>query len=137
MDNGTRDAIPAMGDRILDRMDFHFELQQKQFLELRERVDTLTERVDALTQRVAGLEHEVAQLRDYVTREISEIRFELRVLRARSEQSEELRREIVELGMRVDRLERRQQRPGAPTRASLEVVRIVATGAIDPALPSC
>ena len=116
MDIETRDAITAMGDTILARMDHYFELQQKQFLELRERVDTLTERVDGLTQRVdgltqrvAGLEHEVAQLRDDVTREISEIRLELRALRARSEQSDELRREIVELSMRVDRLERRQQ----------------------------
>ena len=102
MDSETRDTITAMGDTILARMDHYFELQQKQFLELRERVD-------ALTERVAGLEHEVAQLRDYVTREISEIRLELRVLRARSEQSDPLRREIVELSMRVDRLERRQQ----------------------------
>jgi len=109
MDSETRDAITAMGDTILARMDHYFELQQKQFLELRERVDALTERVDALTERVAGLEHEVGQLRDYVTREISEIRLELRVLRARSEQSDELRREIVELSMRVDRLERREQ----------------------------
>jgi predicted RNase H-like nuclease (RuvC/YqgF family) len=109
MDTETRDAITAMGETILARMDHDFELQQKQFIELRERVDTLTERVDMLTQRVTGLEREVARLRDYVTREISEIRLELRVLRARSDQSDELRREIVELGMRVDRLERRQQ----------------------------
>jgi BMFP domain-containing protein YqiC len=101
MDSETRDAITAMGDTILARMDHYFELQQKVFLELRERVD-------ALTERVAGLEHEVAQLRDYVTREISEIRHELRVLRTRSEQSDQLRSEIVELSMRVDRLERRQ-----------------------------
>lgn len=109
MDSETRDAITAMGDTILARMDHYFELQQKQFLELRERVDALTERVDVLTERTAALEHEVAHLRDYVTREISEIRLELRALRARSEQSDELRREIVELSMRVDRLERRQQ----------------------------
>jgi hypothetical protein len=44
MDSETRDAITAMGDTILARMDYHFELQQKQFLGLRERVDTLTER---------------------------------------------------------------------------------------------
>jgi predicted RNase H-like nuclease (RuvC/YqgF family) len=103
MDSETRDAITAMGDTILARMDHYFELQQKQFLELRERVD-------ALTERVAGLEHEVAQLRDYVTHEISEIRLELRQLRARSDQSDELRREIVELSVRVDRLERRVQK---------------------------
>jgi ubiquinone biosynthesis protein UbiJ len=64
--------------------------------------------MDALTERVGGLEHEVAQLRDYITREIAEIRLELRDLRDRAEQTDELRREIAELSVRVDRLERRQ-----------------------------
>jgi predicted RNase H-like nuclease (RuvC/YqgF family) len=105
MDSETRAAIGALGDLVtagFARMDHYFELQQKQFLEL-------CDRVDALTERVAGLEQEVAHLRDYVTHEISEIRLELRELRARSEQSDQLHREIVELSVRVDRLERRQQ----------------------------
>jgi hypothetical protein len=42
MDIETRDAITAMGDTILARMDFHFELQQKQFLSMR--VDRLERR---------------------------------------------------------------------------------------------
>jgi ubiquinone biosynthesis protein UbiJ len=48
-------------------------------------------------------------LRDYVTREIAEIRLELRELRAQSNQTDKLRREIAELTVRVDRLERRQR----------------------------
>jgi uncharacterized coiled-coil DUF342 family protein len=102
------------------RADRYFELQQKQFLEwrdelhgevgeLRAGVRDLRDRVDALTERVARLEHEVAQLRDYVTREISEIRLELRVLRGRPGQTDELRREIAELTVRVDRLGQRRK----------------------------
>jgi predicted RNase H-like nuclease (RuvC/YqgF family) len=130
MDSETRDAITTMGDTILARMDHYFELQQKQFLEwraelrgdmhemrtelradiadLRERVDSLTGRVDSLAARVTGLEHEVARLRDYITREIADIKLELRELRGRSGQTDEIRREIAELTVRVDRLERRQ-----------------------------
>jgi hypothetical protein len=44
-----------------------------------------------------------------VTREFAEIRLELRHLRGKSVQTDELRREIDELTVRVDRLERRQQ----------------------------
>jgi predicted RNase H-like nuclease (RuvC/YqgF family) len=113
MDSETRDAITTMGDTILARMDHYFELQQKQFLgwraELRGDINALTVRVDALTERVGRLEHEVILLRDYVTREISEIRLELRELRARSGQTDEIRREIAELTVRLDLLERRQQ----------------------------
>jgi predicted nuclease with TOPRIM domain len=126
MENETRDAITAMGDTILARMDHYFELQQMQFLEwrdelrgevgelrgevgeLRGEVRALTARVDALTERMGRLEHEVILLRDYVTREIAEIRLELRALSAQSGQTDELRREIAELTVRVDRLERRQ-----------------------------
>lgn len=126
MDTETRAAVTAMGDTILVRMDHYFELQQKQFLEwraelrgdthgltirldgLRARVDALTERVGRLEHQVGRLEHEVALLRDYVTREISEIRLELRELRGESGQTDEIRREIGELTVRVERLERRE-----------------------------
>jgi uncharacterized coiled-coil DUF342 family protein len=100
-------------------MNRYFELQQAQFVEWRDEVRGefaemrgefagLRERVDALTERVASLEHEVMLLRDYVTREIGEIRLELRDLSIRSDQTDELRREINELAVRVDRLEHRQ-----------------------------
>jgi predicted RNase H-like nuclease (RuvC/YqgF family) len=119
MDSETHAAVTAMGETILARMDRYFELQQAQHLELRAElrggladvrgeIADLRERVDTLTERVTRLEHEVAQLRDYVTREIGEIRLELRGLRYRRGQTDELRREIAELAGRVDRLERRQ-----------------------------
>jgi predicted RNase H-like nuclease (RuvC/YqgF family) len=114
----TRAAFAALSDQVtaLDekvvagfaRADRYFELQHQQHLELRGRVGALSERVEALTEHVAHLGHEVAQLRDYVTREIADIKFELRELRGQSGQTEELRREIAELTVRVDRLERRQ-----------------------------
>lgn len=124
MESETRAAIAALGDTMnagfarvdtaIARMDRYFELQHAQhlelrgdFAELRGEVRELRDRVDALTDRVGRLELEVAQLRDFVTREIAAIRLELRELRGRAEQTDELRREIAELAVRVDRLERR------------------------------
>jgi archaellum component FlaC len=122
MDTVTRAAIAALGDT----MSRYFELQQAQFVEwrdevrgefaemrgeftgLRNQVSKLRDRVDALTERVARLEHEVGLFRDYVTREIAEIRLELRELLSQSGQTDELRREVAELAVRVERLERRQ-----------------------------
>ena len=133
MDNETRAAFAAMNESItslrdtvtaLDermtvgfaQVDRFFELQQLQHVEvcerldlLTERVDALTERVDALTERVVRLENQVTLLRDHFTREIAEIRVELRALHAHSDQTDELRRQITELTVRVDRLERRSQ----------------------------
>jgi predicted RNase H-like nuclease (RuvC/YqgF family) len=118
MDSETRAAFTALNETVtalsetvtagFARADRYFELQHQQHLELRNRLDALTARVDALTDRIVILEREVAQLRDYVTREISEIRLELRELRDRSDQSAELRREIAGLAVRVDHLEQRQ-----------------------------
>jgi len=122
MDSETRAAVTALSDTMsagFARMDRYFELSQQQFLEwraelrgevgeLRSEVGELRVRVDALSERVGRLEHEVALLRDYVTREIAEIRLELRELRGRSGHTDELRREINELAVRVERLERRQ-----------------------------
>ncbi len=122
MDSETRAAFATQGAAIaalsetmtagFARVDRYFELQQKQLLEwrdeLRGEIREVRERVDALTERMGGLEHEVASLRDYVTREITEIRLVLRELRARPGQTEELRREISELTARVERLEGRQ-----------------------------
>ena len=129
MDTETRDAIAALGDATnagFARIERCIELQRSEFLEWREEVRgefaqlrgefaqlhgefaDLRGRVDALTERVARLEHEVMLLRDYVTREIGEIRLELRELHARVDQTDELRREIDALTVRVDRLERRQ-----------------------------
>ena len=136
MDSETRAAITTLSETMnagFARMDRYFELQQKQFLEwraelrgevgevrgevgevrgevggLRGALGELRASLDVLSERVGRLEHEVVLLRDYVTREIGEIRLELRDLRRRSGQTEELRREIAELAVRVDRLERRQ-----------------------------
>ena len=136
VDTETRGAIAALGEtmnagfarmgarmdagfaRVDDRfarVDRYFELQQAQhlalrgeFAELRVEVRELRDRVDVLTDRVGRLEHEVSQLRDYVTREVAEIRLDLRVLKERPGQTVELRREIAELAVRVDRLEQRQ-----------------------------
>lgn len=97
-------AIAAQGDAMaagFARVDRYFELQQQQYLELRDRLD-------ALSERLSRLEHEFLQFRDYVAREITEIRRELRDLRGRPGQTDELRREIAELTMRVERLEGRQ-----------------------------
>lgn len=122
MDTETRTAITALADT----MNRYFELQQAQFVEWRDEVrgefaglrgefaglrrefSELGERVDALTDRVSRLENEVVLLRDFVTREVAGIRLELRELRAQADQTGELRREIAELTVRVDRLERRQ-----------------------------
>lgn len=57
---------------------------------------------------MSRLENEVVLLRDFVTREVGEIRFELRELRGRVDQTDELRREVAALTVRVDRLEQRQ-----------------------------
>ena len=122
VDTETRAAIAALGESTnagFARIERYIELQRAEFLEWRVEVRgefaqlhggfaQLRGRVDALTERVARLEQEVMLLRDYVTREISEIRLELRELRARSDQTDELRREIAELTVRVDHLEQRQ-----------------------------
>ena len=64
---------------------------------------------DALTERVGRLEHEVLLLRDYMTRELAEIRLELRDLRHRSLAADDaLRRDVASLMARVERLEERQ-----------------------------
>jgi chromosome segregation ATPase len=112
------------------RTDHFFELQQAQhvelrgdfaelrgdfaelrgdFAELRGEVRELSDRVESLTERVSRLENEVSQLRDYVTREISDIRIELRTLRERSDATNELRRDIAKLAVRVDHIEERHQ----------------------------
>jgi predicted RNase H-like nuclease (RuvC/YqgF family) len=107
--------MEARMDAGFARADRFFELQHAQhlelrgeFAELRAEVRELRDRVDALTDRAGRLEHEVSLLRDYVTREVAEIRLDLRVLRERPGQTVELRREIAELTVRVDRLEQRQ-----------------------------
>ncbi|MHB1168693.1 MAG: hypothetical protein ACYC28_05365 [Longimicrobiales bacterium] len=119
------------------RVDRFFELQQLQFVEwraelrgemaglrtelrgemaelrgemaeLRQEMVELRQRVDTLTERVGSLEHEVLLLRDYVTRELTGIRLELRDLRGRSLMADDdLRRDIAALTQRVDRLEER------------------------------
>jgi ubiquinone biosynthesis protein UbiJ len=129
MDTETRAAIAALGESTnagFARIERYIELQRAEFLEWRDEARgefaemrgefaqlhdefaQLRGRVDALTERVARLEHEVMLLRDYVTREVSEIRLELRELRGRPGQTDELRREVAELTVRVDRLERRR-----------------------------
>lgn len=112
MDDETRAAFAALGEVVaagFARTDRHFELQQAQCVELRAEVRQLHDRMDSLESRISGLETGVTLLRDYVTREITAIRQELRELRLRSDQNDELRREIAQLAARVDRLERSQQ----------------------------
>jgi ubiquinone biosynthesis protein UbiJ len=113
MDEETRAAFAALAGTVnagFGRVDRYFELQQAQFVEWRDElrgdVAGLRTRLDALTDRVDRLEREVALLRDFVTREIAEIRLELRELRAWHDQSDRLRRELAALSARVDRLER-------------------------------
>jgi ubiquinone biosynthesis protein UbiJ len=115
MDTEIRYAIAALGDSTnagFARIERYIELQRAEFLEWREEVrgefTQVRGRLDALTARVVGLEQEVMLLRDYATREIGEIRLELRELRARSAQTDPLRLEIDELTARVDRLEQHQ-----------------------------
>lgn len=122
MDSETSAALAALGDRMaagfaemragFARVDRFIELQQLQFVEwraeLRGEMAELRERVNALTERVGRLEREVMLLRDHVTRDIADIRIELRDLRERSLGTQELRREIAALTIRVDRLEERQ-----------------------------
>lgn len=114
MDTETSTAITALADT----MNRYFELQQAQFMEWRDEVrgefaglrrefSDLRDRVDALTDRVSRLENEVVLLRDFVTREVAGIRLELRELRAQTDQTDELRREIADVTARVDRLEQR------------------------------
>lgn len=134
MDSETRAALAALSNRMDEgfaemragfaRVDRFFELQQLQFVEwravlrgemadlrteLRGEMAELRQRVDALTERVGRLEHEVLLLRDYVTRELAEIRLELRDLRTRTVNTDdELRRDVAALTVRVERLEERQ-----------------------------
>lgn len=123
MDSETRDAIAALSETMkagFARADHYFELQQLQFVEwraevrgelgeLRQRVDALSKRVDALSERLGQLEHEVMLLRDYVTREIADIRVELRELHSDVVHHADLRREVGALSVRIARLEQQQR----------------------------
>jgi predicted nucleic acid-binding Zn-ribbon protein len=113
---GLRDTMNAG----FARADRYFELQQAQHVELRGEVEelrdlllALTARVDRLEARVAGLESELRAFRDWTSRELMDIRRELRLLREAAEERDELRREVDALDVRVTRLE--QRRDGGST----------------------
>jgi chromosome segregation ATPase len=129
---GLRDTMNAGFARV----DKYFELQQAQHVELRGEVQelrgevqelrgevqelrgevqelrdlllALTARVDRLEARVAGLENELRAFRDWTSRELMDIRRELRLLREAAEERNELRREVDALDERVTRLEQRR-----------------------------
>jgi predicted nucleic acid-binding Zn-ribbon protein len=108
---GLRDTMNAGFARV----DGYFELQQAQHVELRGEVQelrdlllALTARVDRLEARVAGLENELRAFRDWTSRELMDIRRELRLLREAAEERNELRREVDALDERVTRLEQRR-----------------------------
>jgi chromosome segregation ATPase len=102
------------------RMDRYFELQQAQhvelrgefqglrgeFQELRGEVRELTQRVDRIEVQLASLQHEVSALRDHTTRELADIRVELRQLRQEVKRNAALRAAVDALTDRVTRLER-------------------------------
>jgi archaellum component FlaC len=119
------------------RMDRYIELSQAQYLELRGevrelrnllialtgRVDRIEvrlggvekqlggveERLGGVEERLDGLENQVRQFRDWVTRELADVRHEIRLLRQVTEESNtELRRVIDALDARVTRLEQRR-----------------------------
>lgn len=136
MDDETRTAIAELSETVaagFARMDRYFELQQGQFLEFRAevkaRLDVLTERVDRieaeiavlrqevgslrqevylLRQEVDSLRHEFRSFRDWATGEISDLRRELPAMRQSAHESQAaVRRDLDQLGHRVDRLEER------------------------------
>lgn len=91
------------------RMDRYFELTQAQHLELRTLLVALTNRVDGIEARLSGLENQVREFRDWVSRELADVRRELRLLRQATEPSNaDLRRDIDALDARVTRLEQRR-----------------------------
>jgi chromosome segregation ATPase len=114
---GLRDTMHAGFARV----DHYFELLQGQYVQLRAdvrelrdllialtaRVDRLEQRISALEEKVGGLENEVRALRDWVTRELADVRGELRLLRTAAENDADLRRDVAELGARVTQLEER------------------------------
>jgi chromosome segregation ATPase len=134
MSNDTlRSELAELRDTVhagFARMDRYFELSQAQYLELRgevrelrnllialtsrvdrieARLDGLEKRLGGLEKRFGGLEEQVRQFRDWVTRELADVRHELRLLRqATEEPTEELRRDIDALDARVTRLEQRR-----------------------------
>jgi chromosome segregation ATPase len=77
-------------------------------IDLTSRVDRIENRLDGLENRLDGLENQVRQFRDWVTRELADVRHELRLLRQATEQPAELRRDIDALDARVTRLEQRR-----------------------------
>jgi C4-dicarboxylate-specific signal transduction histidine kinase len=106
-----RDAITAMGDTILARMDRYFQIQhwmQAWLDELRHERE-LRRRTHALSKRVARLESAVGLTRDPATHEIAEIRLEVFELRYEACQTDYLRRQLAALTQRVDGLDPRRQ----------------------------
>jgi chromosome segregation ATPase len=119
------------------RMDRYFELQQKQYLDLRaelrgdiqdlrgdvqaltrrvdgvenrmagmeDRMSGLEDRMSGLDKRLGGLEHEVRALRDWATREITDVRLELRRLGEAVLEGAKVRKDVAALDERVTRLE--------------------------------
>lgn len=96
-------------DRYFERTDRYFELMQAQHLELRDLLVALTTRVDRIEARLSGLTNQVREFRDWVSRELADVRRELRLLRQATEPpNAELRRDIDALDARVTRLEQRR-----------------------------
>lgn len=102
---GRLDSIEGRMEAGFVKVDHWFELQQQQFVDWRTR---LQKQIDELCGRVDALASQVTLLRDHFTREIAGIRVELRTIGAQCEQVPELRREVAELSVRVDRIDQRQ-----------------------------
>jgi chromosome segregation ATPase len=126
MSNDTfRSELAELRDTVhagFARMDHYFELSQAQYLELRgevrelrdllialtSRVDRIEARLGRVEERLDGLENQLRQFRDWATRELADVRHEIRLLRQVTEESNtELRRDIDALDARVTRLEQR------------------------------
>jgi chromosome segregation ATPase len=127
MDTETRAALADLTEMVrtgFARNDRYFELMQAQHLELRDEVRgdiaevrgdiaelrremvELRATVDGLADRVATLEQEFRAFRDWATRELADVRRELREVRALLETGyTELRRDVNDLSARVARLE--------------------------------
>jgi hypothetical protein len=115
MDSEQRAAFAALDKTMaagFARMDRCFEIQRKGMRawsdELRFERE-LRRRTGELSNRVVRLEQEVEPPREYVSREISEIRLELFELRWDAWPIDYLRRELAALTERVKRLEMRQR----------------------------
>jgi chromosome segregation ATPase len=106
-----RNTLIALSARV-DRVEQRLSALEEKVGGLEEKVGGLEKKVGGLEKKVGGLQNEVRALRDWATRELADVRGELRRLRhaVEDEADSDLRRDVADLDARVTRLEGRLER---------------------------